>query len=135
MAIDPITGIIEGVIGIVNRIFPDKTEAQKQAFQVALQQMLADKELALKQLDVNAVEAASSNLFVAGWRPFIGWVCSTIFLWTYLLQPLLVFLLTISGNPVPPMPTFGGEAIMPVLLGLLGLGGLRTYEKIKGTNK
>jgi len=132
MAIDPITGIIEGVIGIVNRIFPDKTEAQKQAFQVALQQMLTEKELALKQLDVNVAEASNPSIWVSGARPAILWVGAAIFAWTYLFQPMIVFVLTVAGHPVPQLPVLDTSYVMGILGTMLGFGGFRTVERLKG---
>lgn len=128
----PITAIITGVLSLVDRIFPDKTAAQKAAFEAAMAEMMAEKELALKQIEVNVAEAQSSNLFVAGWRPCLGWVCALIFAWTYLLRPLVEFLAASAGHPVPHLPALDLGEIMPVLLGMLGVGTLRTVEKIKG---
>lgn len=84
------------------------------------------------QADVNKTEAASSSLFVAGWRPFIGWVCGLSFAWMYLGQPIASWAITafhITGATIPVIPA---ENMMELLMGMLGLGGLRTFEKIKG---
>lgn len=129
MGIEAIVGLVTSIIG---RIWPDKSEQQKLQFARELQQAMIEADLAKGQMDINVEEAKSSNLFVAGWRPFIGWVCGLAFAWQYLVCPLLTFLIVASGHPAPAMPEFGIETMMPVLVGMLGLGGLRTYEKLKG---
>lgn len=84
-----------------------------------------------RQAQVNAAEAGHASLFVAGWRPFVGWTCGTAFAYHYILQPLFVFLAALDGQTLV-LPEFSMESLLTVLLGLLGLGGLRTYEKFKG---
>ncbi len=83
------------------------------------------------QTAVNQEEAKSPRLFVAGWRPFVGWTCGAAFAYHYVLQPLLLFFAALAGKTVA-LPAFSMDSLMTVLLGLLGLGGLRTYEKFKG---
>jgi hypothetical protein len=83
------------------------------------------------QLQVNAAEAAHENLFIAGWRPGIGWVCGAALAWNFVVGPLLAFVLQAFGLAVP-LPVLDASTLMPVLLGMLGLGGLRTYEKVSG---
>lgn len=99
---------------------------------------LAEKELRdslqawdAQQTEVNKVEAAHRTLFVAGWRPFIGWVCGGAFAYHFIAQPLLVFGMAVAGLVVS-LPAFDMNVLTTVLMGMLGLGGLRTYEKIKG---
>ena len=70
-------------------------------------------------------------MFVAGWRPFIGWTCGAALAYTYVVQPLLIFILAQSGYLVE-MPALDIAGLMPVLMGILGLGGMRSYEKVKG---
>jgi Trk-type K+ transport system membrane component len=84
-----------------------------------------------QQTSVNIEEAKSEHLFVAGWRPFIGWVCGVAFAYHFVLQPLLAFVLANAGVDVK-LPIFKMEELSTVLMGMLGLGGLRSYEKIKG---
>lgn len=86
------------------------------------------------QTDVNAVEAANDNVFVSGWRPALGWTCAFAFAFIYVLGPLITWASTMAGNPIP-LPSFNVEALMGLTLGMLGLGGLRTYEKVKGVAK
>ena len=126
---------------IIGHFWPDKTEQEKAQLQLTLQQLVADSTLAKGQLDVNAAEAnaAAGKLgnvgafFVAGWRPAVGWACALTFAWSYVISPLLVFVLAIFGKHVA-LPALDLSAMMPVLLGMLGLGGMRTAEKIKGLN-
>jgi len=93
--------------------------------------LAADTELAKGQLAVNAVEAASSSLFVAGWRPMVGWTCAAAFAYKFVIAPFAVLILAATGNPIE-IPTLDFTEMSTILLGMLGLGGLRTVEKIKG---
>ena len=76
------------------------------------------------------VFAGQSNLFVSGWRPFVGWTCGVALCYHFVLQPFLMFVMISIGNPIE-LPVFQMETLTTVLMGLLGLGGLRTYEKVK----
>jgi len=127
--------LIGSVVGLLDKFIPDTTEKAKLAHEIAT---LAEKqahELALAQLEVNKAEAASTSIFKGGWRPFIGWTCGAAFCYHFVLQPLLVFILVTAGEPVPELPKFEMDALMTVLFGMLGLGGLRTFEKFKGISK
>ena len=99
----------------------------------ALEKELVDaaNSVMLAQTEINAAEAQHKSIFVAGWRPFIGWTCGVALLYTYVLQPVLVFGLAQTGYLVA-LPGVDITALMPVLMGILGLGGLRSWEKIKG---
>lgn len=121
---DPITAIISTVGTVVSRIWPDKTAQETAELTAALQQELA-------QSLINQKEAESSNLFVSGWRPCIGWVCGLSFAWQFFLQPIVVFILAIFGIHLV-LPIFDAGTFMPVLLGMLGLGSLRSYERVQG---
>ena len=126
MALD-VTGLgaISGLVAdVVSRIWPDKTEAEKQ-------QLAAAVMVVQGQLDINKVEAASPSVFVSGWRPFVGWVCGTACAWNWIGLSIVKTALAIWGHPVALAPADLSE-MMPVLLGLLGLGTLRTVEKING---
>ncbi len=89
-------------------------------------------DLVQSQLDINKIEASNEKLFVSGWRPAIGWICGLAFATNYVIVPLTVFLCAIFGHPLSDVPTFDMGELTPVLLGMLGLGGLRTFEKVKG---
>lgn len=110
----------------IDKIWPDKTEQERQsaAFMLAALQ---------GQLDANKAEAASPSTFVAGWRPFIGWVCGAGCAWNWIGLPVALFVSEALGRHLGLKPADLSE-MMPLLLGMLGLGGLRTYEKVSGIN-
>ena len=114
-----------------------------------LDKFVADKDLKLKlqhelsqelhkaniaQLKVNKVEAAHRNVFVAGWRPFTGWVCASALAYHFILEPIIVFGLALYNIQLT-LPQFDMGSLLTVLMGMLGLGGLRTFEKSKGLTK
>lgn len=109
---------------VINKIWPDKTEAEKQ-------QLAAAVMVVQGQLDINKVEAANPSVFVSGWRPFIGWVCGTACAWNWIGLPIAKVILLILGHPLNLAPADLTE-MLPLLFGLLGLGTLRTVEKING---
>lgn len=88
----------------------------------------------IAQLEVNKTEAAHRSIFVAGWRPFVGWSCGVSLAWSYICQPVLTFALVQAGYGVE-LPALDMSQMMPVLMGMLGLGGLRTFEKYKSVSK
>ena len=85
-------------------------------------------------MEVNKVEAAHRTVFVAGWRPFIGWTCGSAFAMHFVLLPLLQ-VVAMYADFTPPTIAFDMESLLTVMLGMLGLGGMRTYEKMKGVAK
>ena len=118
-------GAISDLAGtVINKIWPDKTEAEKQ-------QLAAAVMVVQGQLDINKVEAANPSVFVSGWRPFIGWVCGAACAWNWIGLPIVATVLKFYQVDVPVSPANLTE-MLPVLMGMLGLGGLRTIEKIKG---
>lgn len=130
-----IQSLIGPVASLLDKFIPDATEKQRLAAEIATMAERQAHEIALAQIDVNKVEAASNSIFKSGWRPAIGWVCGFAFAYHFVLQPLLIFVMTYLGHPVPELPEFDMASLMTVLGGLLGLGGLRTYEKTKGLTK
>ena len=130
------------VIGkVLDQILPNTKEAEQakaklaeMALQGELQALQADIDIAKAQILVNEKAAQSGDLFVSGARPFILWVCGGAFAWSYLLRDFTLLLAHIGGTPIEPeiLPKPDLSEMMPILLGLLGLGGFRTYEKLKG---
>lgn len=112
---------------VIDKFVPDPAAKVKAEEQLRADLQAWDK----AQTDVNAVEAANENIFVSGWRPALGWTCAFAFAFIYVLGPLITWLSTMAGNPIP-LPSFNVDALMGLTLGMLGLGGLRTYEKVKG---
>ena len=122
---------------LMDKLFPDPkaaADAKLQIMQMAqngeLAQLDSDTKMALGQIAVNQVEASSPSLFVAGWRPFVGWICGFAFAFKFVLGPLVSMLLTASGHPVE-LPVMDFTEMSTILLGMLGLGALRTVEKVK----
>lgn len=89
------------------------------------------KELALGQISTNNIEAQSNNLFIAGWRPAIGWICCIALAWSFILHPIIIFILNSFGITTGHFENDISN-MMPVVYGLLGFGSLRTLEKWRG---
>lgn len=123
--------LIGPVAGLLDKFIEDKDAKNAMAHEIATMAEKAAHEEVMAQLEVNKAEAASGSVFKGGWRPFIGWVCGFAFAYHFILQPVLIFVVTAAGITLPPLPEFDMTTLMPVLLGMLGLGGLRTVEKIK----
>ncbi len=138
MAMDPITAGMDLAGKIIERIFPDKTEQEKAKYalmqlqeQGQLQQVQNDFNLAIEQIKTNAVEAASASRFVAGWRPFIGWVCGFSLFYNYIFFPLYAYTAKLVWAAAPAMPALDNGELVSLLMALLGLGAMRTYEKVQ----
>jgi hypothetical protein len=136
---DPVTlsGIFSVGSKLIDRLFPDKQAKDEAKLRLVEMQMngdlaalAADTELAKGQMEINKTEAASEKLFVAGWRPSIGWICSFGLAYQFVLHPFLAWAAMYHGVAVPP--DIDMSALMTLLAGMLGLGGFRTYEKLKG---
>ena len=122
----------------IDKIWPDETEANaakarlsEMALKGELDDLQNEFQLAMGQLEVNKAEAAHADIFVSGWRPFIGWVCGGAFAWNYIISHIVILFAQVAGNEIQPIQLDLSE-MMPVLLGMLGLGGYRSYEKAKG---
>ena len=130
-----IASLIGPVSGILDKFVEDKDQKAALAHEIATMSDNHAQQALLAQLEINKAEAASGSLFKGGWRPAVGWVCALAFAYHYLLQPLLVFILIASGVNLPELPEFEMGTLLTVLGGLLGIGGLRSYEKTKGLTK
>jgi len=129
-----IPGLLPLVGDVLDRFFPDKEKAEQAKREIESQFTDHLARIDLAQLEVNKEEAKSRNVFIAGWRPFIGWTCGLALCWTYILQPIAQFVLAQTGHLID-LPGLDMSTMMPVLLGMLGLGGLRSFEKFKGVSK
>lgn len=133
------TPLLIPVLGnLLDRIFPDpkaaadaKLEVMRMAQTGELAQLDAEVKLITAQVEVNKVEAANQSLFVAGWRPAIGWVCGAAFAFKFILGPAAVVVMAMAGHPIN-LPEFDFTEMSTILMGMLGLGALRTVEKVKG---
>ena len=128
---EPITAIVGLANTILNKIWGNKDDELKRQFILELQTRLAELDIAKAQVQVNMEEAKHESKWVSGWRPFVGWVCGCSFAWQFLLQPIITYIAVMSGFPAPQLPVFDFYALNTVLMGMLGLGALRTYEKVK----
>lgn len=140
MAFDPLTAIFGIGEKVIDRLWPDpaqataaKLELYKMQQSGELAMLTADLELAKGQITVNQVEAASTSLFVSGWRPFVGWTCGAAFAYKFVLAPFAVLALTATGHAIT-LPVLDFTEMSTILLGMLGLGSMRTVEKIKGVS-
>ena len=129
------TSLIGPVTGLLDKFVEDKDQKAKLAHEIATMGQKHSQEALLAQLEINKAEAASGSIFKGGWRPFVGWTCGIAFAYHFVLQPLLIFIFAYSGLETPDLPQFDISPLLPVLGGMLGIGGLRTYEKQKGLTK
>jgi hypothetical protein len=120
--------LIGPVTGLLDKFIEDKDQKAALAHDLATMADQHAQELAKGQLEVNKVEAAHKSLFVAGWRPAVGWVCVLGMFGNFITIPFSNFVLALLGiNIVIPLVPL--ETMMPVLMGMLGLGAMRSYEK------
>jgi hypothetical protein len=127
--------LIGPVSNLLDKFVEDKDQKARLAHDLATMAERHAHELAQGQIEINKQEASHRSMFVAGWRPFIGWSCGVALAWHFVLQPVVVFAVAYLGVDIPALPTFDMDSLMTVLLGMLGLGGLRTFEKTKGLTK
>lgn len=131
---DPISAGLGLATALIDRLWPDP--AQRDAAKLELLKLQQSGELAAMtaQTGINQAEAGSASMFVAGWRPAVGWCCAAALAYQYLFTPLAVWAGFISGHPIPKPPALD-DTLWQLMFGMLGIGGLRTYEKVKGVTK
>jgi len=135
MALDPVTAGIGLVDTFIGKFVKDKDLAAKLQAEARSQEFQGDIDLSLAQVSLNQTEAASKSIFVSGWRPFIGWICGVGLAYAFILSPIMRFAVVLAMETPPDFPVLDISELMPILLGMLGLGGLRTYEKVKGVSR
>jgi len=131
--------MIQALIGpateLIGKFVEDKDQKNKLAHEIATMAERHAQDLAKGQLEINKMEAQHRSIFVAGWRPFLGWGLSFSMIWHFVLVPMVTFGFAYAGIEAPDLPAFDMDSLMTVLMGMLGLGGLRTFEKAKGLTK
>ena len=132
MLAELLKGAIGPIIGPLLDRIPDPNERAREKAAVELQLVTAANSALLAQIEVNKTEAASSSVFVAGWRPFVGWACGAGLTVPTVVIPLLSWAGSVAGMTMPPPPEIDTAILLQLLLGMLGLGGLRTFEKSRG---
>tara|TARA_R110000764_G_C10736628_1_gene350205 strand:+ start:61 stop:489 length:429 start_codon:yes stop_codon:yes gene_type:complete len=141
MSFDPLSALFDIGKVAIEKIWPDPTKRAQELRKLEemkqhgdLEEMNAQVKLLTGQMEINKTEAASKNLFVAGWRPFVGWVCGFGLAYAAILEPLMRFIASVNDY-AGTFPIIDTTITMQVLLGMLGLGAMRTREKEKGVNK
>tara|TARA_R110000782_G_scaffold269587_2_gene367981 strand:+ start:654 stop:1094 length:441 start_codon:yes stop_codon:yes gene_type:complete len=141
MSTDPITALLDIGKMATRRIWPDpvkQAEEERKLIELSqtgdLARLNAEVQLLLGQMEVNKIEASSGSLFIAGWRPFVGWVCGFGLAYASIIEPIMRFIAKLSGY-TGAFPLIDTSITMQVLLGMLGLGLMRTREKEKGVHK
>lgn len=138
----PLLATIIPVLGrVIDKVIPNVAEREKVKMEIQLKLAEQEGEMVkallqsdIAQAEVNKIEAASDNVFKSGWRPAVGWIGVTGLAWTVFL-PVIAWFIQLFGVEVPPLPQLGSEVLNTLLFGLLGLGGLRSYEKKAGITK
>lgn len=125
MALDPITAALDIGGKLIDRLWPDPGQAAQAKLELVKLQQSGELAQITGQLEINKVEAASASVFVSGWRPFIGWICGVGLGYQFLIYPILV-------GFVPQIRELDLGTLITLLGGLLGLGTLRTVEKLNG---
>jgi hypothetical protein len=132
--ISMITSLIEPVTVLLDKYIADKDLKEKLAHEIATMAERHSHEQVKAQLEINKTEAAHKNLFVAGWRPACGWICVFGMAGNFLVIPIANMTLELLDTGVS-IPMIDLSTMLPVLMGMLGLGGLRTFEKVQGAQK
>jgi hypothetical protein len=138
MAFDPLSAAFELGGKVLDHFFPDpakRAEAQLELLKLQqsgdLAKMANETSLMQMQADIDKTEAASPNLFVAGWRPFVGWTCGSGLAMQFIIAPIGTWIAALAGHAVA-FPTLDTGTMTTLLIGMLGLGGMRTVEKLQG---
>jgi hypothetical protein len=122
--------LVSAIAPLLDKVIPDADERNKLAHEIATLTERQANEIAKAQIEVNRTEAAHKSLFVAGWRPATGWICASGLGFNYIAVPLGNFTLALIGNGTV-IPSLDLSQMLPVLMGMLGLGAFRTFEKTK----
>lgn len=130
MSLDPVTAALNIGGKLIDRFFPDQAQADAAKLELLKLQQSGELAQLTGQLEINKAEAATGSLFIGGWRPGSGWICNIGLAYTFIVQPLCAWVASIKGWPVPP--AIDTDTLIFLLCSLLGIGGLRSMEKIKG---
>lgn len=123
------------IIGtVIDRLVPDNMANAKVKAEIEKTLIENAAELNIAQAEINKEEAKHRSIFVAGWRPFLGWVAGLGFAWVFVIAPLVQWVLTLQGISLP-LPVLHTDVLLELTFAMLGLAGLRTYEKQKGLTK
>lgn len=126
-----VTALVPALGTLVDRLIPDRAAAERAKADMEAALVKAANEAAMAQVEVNKIEAAHSSVFVAGWRPAIGWVCAAALAWAFIVAPVATWGMAVAGVK-ETLPAIGTDNLFELVLAMLGLGGLRTFEKMRG---
>jgi len=129
---DAITAVTTLADSAIKRIWPDATEIEKAKLAQLTQELQNQFNLVMGQLDINKTEASSSSVFVAGWRPAIGWICGAGLAYAAIIEPFARFVAAVAFGYLGVFPIIDTDITLQILMGLLGLAGMRSFEKSKG---
>ena len=130
-----LNALVGPIANLLDKFIEDKDEKNRIAAELSTMAERHGQAIALAQIKVNEAEASSTgpgSLFKGGWRPACGWICVISLGYTYILQPFLVFILIVAGVDLPDIPTLDTNALLPILLGMLGLAGARSFDRYTG---
>lgn len=131
----PLAAILGPAIGtLIDRLIPDKAEAEKAKAEMEIKLLEAANEVNLQQIETNKIEAGHRSIFIAGWRPFIGWTCGGGFAWAFVGQPLAVWVVAVTGSTIT-LPALDTAPLLEMAFAMLGLAGMRSWEKSRGLTK
>ena len=130
-----LNSLVGPVTGLLDKFIEDKDQKAALAHEIATMSQKHAQELSIAQIEVNKAEAASGSIFKGGWRPAVGWVCAIAFAYHFIIKDLIIFGCSFAGIDIPELPEFDMGTLLTVLGGMVGIGGLRTYEKQKGITK
>lgn len=123
--------LLPALTEVLDRVVPDQAAAAKAKTEMEAKLLEAAVSQASQQASINQVEAGHQSIFVSGWRPFIGWVCGAGLAWAFLLAPMLAWLLPVAGVATV-LPALQMEYLLELVVAMLGLGALRSFEKMRG---
>lgn len=126
-----VTALVPALGTLVDRLIPDRAAAERAKADMEAALVKAANEAAMAQVEVNKIEAGHSSVFVAGWRPAIGWVCAAALAWAFIVAPVASWTMAALGVK-ETLPAIGTDNLFELVLAMLGLGGLRTFEKMRG---
>ena len=129
-----VTALLPALGTLIDRLIPDRAAAERAKAEMEQQLVTAANQAALAQVEVNKIEAAHSSVFVAGWRPSIGWVCAAGLAWAFVLAPIASWALVVLGIKAD-LPAIHTDYLLELVLAMLGIGGLRTFEKLRGVSR
>lgn len=129
---DPITAILGIGNKLIDHFFPDANQAAAAKLKLLEMQQNGDLQVMASQMDINKIEAQNPSLFVSGWRPFIGWVCGISLTYAAIIEPVSRFIAKVLFHYTSEFPVIDTTLTLQILLGLLGLAGMRSWEKKEG---